>query len=685
MADPQPRPVAPHLKVAFKYREELGITNVVPAEGKSPVGRWKRWQVERMTDSDIRTEFGRAGRTCNFWMPTGRVNEHSVVDLDSAEAEAYVRELIGDAAFDGTARVRTGSGKLHLYFRTLDGWPTWRLHDPETGVSFDVQGDGAGVAIPPSVHESGHKYVWERGLEHALPMPEVLRKPLHGAKGTTGGDGPRSLLTALLEKLPEMREGDGRNDAMARVCGHYAKQFRHAEDAYFWHVDQANRMLGEPLEDAELATTAESIWRKEHEKDEPAPATAGSCEFIGRHGVVDVPALAQAAQGEARICLGHDRRLYRYVGGRYVPDGEDYLRARSRELLGVDFRKTRVNEVVAWFESELPTLAADQPLDVPNLANGLLDLETGELRDHDPDVLSTIQLPVAWRPDATAPTYERFVSEVLPGCEDLVDELLGYALYPSNPFQVAVLGLGSGSNGKSKFMRLVEALLGPANYSSVTLQAFSENRFAAADLYGMLANICGDLDARAVKRTDVFKMLTGGDTITAEHKYSRGFKFRSFATCFFLANEPPLTTDQSHAFFRRWIILPFDRTFTAGVDADPAMGDKLVAEVEGVLVHAVNGLRRLLERGHFDLPKSVVKANGEYRARLDTVQTFVEDCCTVGPERWVSKVDLYRWYREWAKESGHLPMSRPTFNQRLQDHLSDQIKSGPKREGDRRR
>lgn len=415
----------------------------------------------------------------------------------------------------------------------------------------------------------------------------------------------------------------------------------------------------------------------------PDETPLGPCPYVGRHGVVDVPGLAQAAQGDARICLGHDRRLYRYSGGVYVPDGEDYLRGRARDLLGSDFRKSRVSEVVAWFESTLPSLTEEQPLGVLNVPNGLLYWETGELLPHDPDVLSTIQLPVLWKPKAKAPTWNRFKTDVLPGSEDLIDELLGYSLYPANPYQAAVMALGEGSNGKSKLLGVFEALVGPTNFASVTLQAFSENTFAAADMYGKLVNICGDLDARAVKRTDVFKMLTGGDTIRAEHKYTRAFNYRSFALQVFSANEPPLVSDQSHAFFRRWIILPFDRTFKAGPggDADPDMGEKLARETEGIFVQAVEGLRRLMERGYFDLPEPVLKANDDYKARLDTVRTFVEDHCTVGLDLWVTKAGLYKAYREWAKDSGHLPLSTPTFNQRLKRHLGAQVEATTQRNG----
>ena len=132
-------------------------------------------------------------------------------------------------------------------------------------------------------------------------------------------------------------------------------------------------------------------------------------------------------------------------------------------------------------------------------------------------MLTTNQIPIPWTPGATARTVERFLKEVLP--EDaisLVEELIGYALYPGNPFRKAVMLLGPGGNGKSVLLRLIAALLGKENVAAVPIQTMGEDRFAASSLFGKLANICGDLDARAIQRTDLFKQVTGGDPIFAQ-------------------------------------------------------------------------------------------------------------------------------------------------------------------------
>ncbi len=227
--------------------------------------------------------------------------------------------------------------------------------------------------------------------------------------------------------------------------------------------------------------------------------------------------------------------------------------------------------------------------------------------------------------------------------------------------------LGPGRNGKGTLLRVLGALLGHDNVSNVTLQQLAESRFAAADLFGKLANIAGDLDARAIKQTDVFKMVTGGDAVSAERKYGRAFSFRPYATLLFAANEAPLSYDQTDAWFDRWLVLPFDRRFV-GTDQDPHLDAKLQtpAELAGFLVRAVTGLRRLLERGRFDEPPSIRHASTDYRTRLDSLRGFLEEAeLVLHPDAWVPRKALYSEYRTWAFESGRQPVSAQVFNERL--------------------
>jgi putative DNA primase/helicase len=379
-----------------------------------------------------------------------------------------------------------------------------------------------------------------------------------------------------------------------------------------------------------------------------------------------VPArAADVLRSESSVLLGHDCRRWRYESGVYRPDGDHWARMRLRQLVGDRFRRNQLEEVSAHLRAQLPSLGHTPPLDMINCANGLLDWATGTLKPHSAAVLSTNQVPVPWKPEAVAPTVQQFFLDVFPtDAVSLVEEICGYALYPGNPFQKAVLLLGPGENGKGTFLRLLTRLLGDANVSSISLQSLTENRFVAADLFGRLANLCGDLDARAIQHTDIFKQVTGGDRIVGERKFKDTFAFTPYALLIFAANEPPRVSDQTPAWFRRWLVLPMERCI-APDKIDPHLDAKLAAEIEGLFVLAVRGLQRLVARGRFVNPPSVERAGARYRETLDSVQGFLTEEAHFHPNAWVDRAETYKRYRTWCQDGGRLPVANTQFNAKL--------------------
>lgn len=243
------------LNAAHRYRE-LGWQPVAaPERGKSPRGAWKRFQTEPATERDIDEGFA---RPANVFLITGAISGLVVLDCDDDVALHHYRELLGDV-LDKTTAVRTGKG-WHFYFsipkgtvvrsQKSDGGPTGK---------WDLQAEGKGVVAPPSIHESGRLYEWERGPEHLQPLPEPLRKITVAEDGT---EAPRSLLSHLLANPPE--EG-GRNVWLAKVAGHYAKHIPH-KDAFEQMVWDANDRLAPPLPTEEVEKLVESIWNTEQAK-----------------------------------------------------------------------------------------------------------------------------------------------------------------------------------------------------------------------------------------------------------------------------------------------------------------------------------------------------------------------------------------------------------------------------------
>lgn len=265
-------------------------------------------------------------------------------------------------------------------------------------------------------------------------------------------------------------------------------------------------------------------------------------------GKFRAPLLAEWLRQQFPTAIG-GRRLYAFRDGGYEP-AEDFLRHRTGTILAAQWTVRRATEVITYLQHTSPELWEMPPRDRIAVANGVLALSNRKLTEPSPAFLSPVRLAAAYDPDATCPAIEWFLSDVFPGGANLIHELIGTLMIPEQR-QKAIMILGPGGNGKTTALRIIKSFLGARNVSNISLHALDENRFAAADLYGKLANIYADIDARALSSTGIFKSITGGDPIRAEHKHQAAFTFQPYAKLIFSANEPPPTSDASEAFFDR--------------------------------------------------------------------------------------------------------------------------------------
>lgn len=293
---------------------------VLPARhrDKAPIVKWLNYQNVR-TDSLLPQWFGSTGQR-NYWVMTGRMSGAIVLDCDNEAADKWWRDLLGDDVMSATARVKTRKGH-HYWFKLPEDWDgersvaSWSVHPPKgqeddpSFLSFDVRADDTGVIVPPSVHESGHQYVWEVPYENALVAPPGMLDGSHRAQAPSYGAGSgentqkdssgmvRSMLSSLLARPPA--EG-GRNDWLARVCGHYAKTYHNQEDLYRTHAEQANSMLTPPLTDEEFNKTVDSIWRGEHERNKQR-ALDGECGWLQSGGTKIMTQVVKNGPEETKV------------------------------------------------------------------------------------------------------------------------------------------------------------------------------------------------------------------------------------------------------------------------------------------------------------------------------------------------------------------------------------------------
>lgn len=404
-------------------------------------------------------------------------------------------------------------------------------------------------------------------------------------------------------------------------------------------------------------------------------ATAAKPEdfFHPKEGLL-AATLTRAVENIGPIATGDGAVLHHYTGGVWRGDGERVIRERVAGLLGEQYRMMHAATAVDILRNREPRLnSAAADTRYLNLPNGLLDWRTGQLSKHSPDVPSTIRIPVEWDPAAGCPEISKWLRQVFP--DDLlsfVEEVIGYTLYNENSLHKAIMLFGRGRNGKGTFLRVLTSLIGKENISSVSPQSLDENRFMGAELYGKLANFAGDVDPRTFRATEMFKKVTGEDWVTAERKHGQPFQFISRAVMVAAFNRLPRTADTTEGFFSRWIIVPFTSYFPPGV-ADPGLTGRLTKpeELAGLLVLAVAGLRRLMERGHFELPAVVEQATAEFRRAADPVRSFLHEKTKGDYDAWMPRTDLFGAYTAWADDNGYKPMGAATFYERAAEAGED--------------
>jgi putative DNA primase/helicase len=348
-----------------------------------------------------------------------------------------------------------------------------------------------------------------------------------------------------------------------------------------------------------------------------------------------------------------NEELVYYKDGVYHTGGETYLKDIAVEIYGNSISNHVYREVLFQIQARnyIERTEFDKDPNILNLKNGLLNIKTGEFTAHTDKYYSLVQLPIKYDPDADCPNIDKFFNEVLPCNQDvqLAYEIFGYCLYKSYPIHKAVMLIGEGSNGKSTFLELLRQFLGSNNCASVPLQTLEYDKFAKASLYKKMANIFADLKSQSMSDTGTFKTLTGGDTITAENKFKNPFQFMNYAKLLFSANAPPSSNDDSLAFWRRWIILRFERTFTAGKDADPNIIEKLLPEIPGLLNKAIVALRRVLSTHTFSYNASIEEVTQTYKRASNSVNAFIAECCYFDYNAEIPRSELYEYYIQFCK------------------------------------
>ena len=305
-----------------------------------------------------------------------------------------------------------------------------------------------------------------------------------------------------------------------------------------------------------------------------------------------------------------------------------------------------------------------------NLLNGtyIFSENKSELTSFNKGDFMTYQLPFEFNPDSGANLFTSYLNRVLPEKElqNIAAEFIAYIfISPKNlKLEKALLLYGSGANGKSVFFEIISALLGDQNISNYSLKDLSKETHRAQigdKLLNYASEISGSLDV-----TD-FKALASGEPVIARHLYGKPFTMDNYAKLCFNCNNLPSDVEHTHAYFRRFVILPFRVTIPEG-ERDAELSKKIIErELSGVFNWVLEGLNRLIQNKNLTPSTIVSKEVAKFQNESDSVALFIEDNgFEKSSDQFDSLKDVYDSYRVFCIDDGYKPVNKRNFRKRLE-------------------
>ena len=355
--------------------------------------------------------------------------------------------------------------------------------------------------------------------------------------------------------------------------------------------------------------------------------------------------------------------FFEYTHGVWQKRSDNFVKGYIAVLLGNWASGNKLESILRYLKAETTTDELFNRQSVFNFRNCVLDLPTGEKKEHSPAFMSSIQADFDYDESADCPMWKKFVSEIMAERELsilLLQEMTGYALFTDNSMQKAFFLIGDGANGKSVFLNVLRALLGDANVSTVEMSSLIEP-FQRISLINSMVNMSTETSSNVKGAESVFKQVVVGDTISGCYKNKDFVSFKPRCVMISACNEYIKSRDTSSGFLRRLIFIDFPCKFE-GEKADTELETKLKTELPGIFNWMYEGYKRICAQKHFTETPEQQTMMEEFVQIMNPVAAFIRECLAEQTGR-IERNTLYQKYVSWCKDAGHESQSRNKFIQ----------------------
>jgi putative DNA primase/helicase len=685
----------------------VNVDGVIIPEGKSGFhqatideGKIRRWW-QAYPDANIGTPTGHHTDPITE-QPNAKPFDVLDVDVDKGGLDSITRLLQANGQLPDTWYQVTGTGGHHYGFGS-DG--TVRNSAGGIAPGIDVRGTGGYIAAAPSIHPKTlepyewHLAPWQGEL---APWPEWLRSAIREvARRRNGATVGQRILLGTQEAT------------LTRIAGGMRRQGA-TETEILAAIKVISQERCDPqVGDDDLARIARSI--SSYEPGEPllefALDDGGNAErLVTRYGasirhVSDSRALTEGWyvfdgrtwQGSSSKVIQYQletaRAYYDAVDALVIPVGDADATARQRlhranaKQCAQERGMSNARKLAATFpEIEVARTELDSNPWLFACANGVIDLRSGQLREHTATDLISRQSPVTYNADARSALWDGYLDWLTKGRQELKHFLqlaAGYSLTGDTREEKLFFIHGPHASGKTSFIEAIKAVMGSyamtADFSTF-LKGHNVGQ-ARPDIARMAgARFVSSVEVDQGKRLaeGLIKQMTGGDTMTARFLYAAEFEYATTHKLWLVANDAPKVNNEDGGIWRRILRIPCDNILPEG-QRDPTVKARLKDTADtgpAILAWAVAGAVSWHERGMLDIPETIVAATQEYRESQDPITDFIAEACEIGPDLKIAFTDLWSAYLSYCKQYHRTPMGRRKFGDRLDTKGFETVRAG---------
>jgi putative DNA primase/helicase len=274
--------------------------------------------------------------------------------------------------------------------------------------------------------------------------------------------------------------------------------------------------------------------------------------------------------------------------------------------------------------------------------------------------------------EAGCPMWKQFVREIMDYKADLISFLqtaAGWSVSGDTSEQSMFILYGTGANGKSTFLNVIQNILGDYALSTWAETFMKRNNDTATNDIARLrgARFVTTSETEQGKRLSehLIKQVTGNDALTARFLYGEYFNFVPTFKIFMASNHKPVIRGTDHGIWRRIKLIPFTTRITEE-KRDRYLEQKLLTEKSGILNWLIEGALRWKQEG-LKVPVVITNATDEYRGEMDVIGNFLKECCVQRPGTAIRARELFQVYQDWCDENNEMATSERMFGLRLKE------------------